>query len=1073
MPYTPETRQPLARLDHDDDLSAQHTIPELFALVVASRPDATALVGPDCRLTYAELDRLAGRLSEDLVAHGIGPENLVAIRMHNPVHSVIAMIAVTRAGGGYLVLEGTYPPARLKAMLDGSAPRLIVSDGVDVEIPGTLPVLTFHPDTQADQDAGEAGRAAHRGGESGLSPANLAYVIYTSGSSGAPKGVAVSHAGIATLVREQAERFGVTPDARVLQFAPLSVDASVSELWVTLLSGATLVCSDSDRVLPGEELVRVVEQFAISHVTLPPSALLAMAPEDLPGTTIVVAGEECPAYLAAQWSRGRRLINAYGPTETTVCATMSDALDDSGQVPIGRALAGLGVYVLDGALQAVPEGVVGELYVSGVGLARGYVGRSGLTAQRFVADPFVGSGARMYRTGDLVRADNEGELVFVGRADAQVKIRGYRVEPGEVEAALGNVAGVAQAAVVVSGEAAERRLLGYVTAEPGAALEGNGVRKSLATVLPEHLVPSIVTVLDRFPLTAAGKIDRAALPLPAGVAAEGQRPRTRQERVLCEAFAEALGLESVGIDADFFELGGDSILAIKLISRARQGGLAIKPREIFRHRTIARLAAIAGPVKATPERAATDNLGPVLHTPIMNWLAERTGELRGFYQSALIQVPADLSLPTVAGALQALMDHHDALRLQIVRDQTDETWSALVPAPGNVEAEACLTRVDMSNQTPRARSATLDAALSAACARLDPEAGIMLQAVWFDCAQQPGRLLLVVHHLAVDGVSWRILLQDLPEAYEAVAAGRAPELPPVGTSLRQWAHQLHEEAATETRTAETAYWHDLAAAPQLEIGRRPLDPAIDTASTAENLTNEVPAEVAATILGKAPAAIQGHINDVLLAALALAAGRWFAQRGARGPLLVDVEGHGREDLFPNTDLSRTVGWFSTLYPVLIDTADVEDEAESSHGPVVARALKQMKEQLRDIPDHGIGYSILRYLPGPARQELLSCAPAQLAFNYLGRFPTPAAVDWQPTSEADGVLRGGFGPDQPLAHALELGCMTLDSSDGPRLFTSWIWPRGVLDREDVAQFDAHWSQALADIARHVAEATADE
>nr|WP_279490756.1 non-ribosomal peptide synthetase [Actinomadura sp. KC216] len=694
------------------------------------------------------------------------------------------------------------------------------------------------------------------------------------------------------------------------------------------------------------------------------------------------------------------------------------------------------------------------------------MGRAGLTAERFVADPFAGGGARMYRTGDLVRWGADGVLEFVGRADTQVKIRGFRVEPGEVEAALRGVAGVAQAVVVAAGEVGARRLLGYVTAEPGAVVDGDELRRSLSVVLPEYLVPAVITVLDRFPLTANGKVDREALPVPGGAVVPGRRPRTRRERVLCEAFAEVLGLESVGIDADFFDLGGDSIVSIKLISVTRRSGLEIKPRDIFRHRTVVRLAAVAGQVKDTAAGTVPDNLGAVPRTPIMNWLAERTGDLREFYQSLAIQVPADASPPALAGALQAVIDHHDALRLQVIRNDPDGAWSAVVQAPGNVDAEACLVHIDTRNQTSRAQSAAFDSALSAARTRLEPETGVMLQAVWFDRGQRPGRLLLVIHHLAMDGVSWHILLQDLETAYKAVAAGRKPELPAVGTPLRQWARQLQEEAADQERTAEAAYWQALTATPQPEIGQRPLDPAVDTASTAETITTEVPAGVTAAVLGEAPKFIHGHINDVLLAGLTVATGRWLARRGTHGPLLANVEGHGREDIFPNTDLSRTLGWFTTLYPVLLDTSTADDDSATTGGPNVAGALKRMKEQLREIPDHGIGYSILRYLPGPAQETLRSGAQPQIAFNYLGRFPEPADVDWQPAGDANGVIKGDFGPDQPLAHSLEISCVTLDSAEGPRLITTWTWPSAVLGRDEVAEFAAHWSQALADIARYV-------
>ncbi|GAA2097652.1 hypothetical protein GCM10009759_27950 [Kitasatospora saccharophila] len=579
----PEER---ARLEHwgtgpDADLPGP-SFPELFAAQVRRTPDAPAVRDPHAVLSYRELDARADALARRLVAHGVGPEDRVAVALPRDAGLVVALLAVLKAGAAYLPLDPAYPAARLAYMLADAAPRLLLTTA---EVHRGLPptdVPHLHP---------AEGPAAASAPLPPVDPAHPAYVIYTSGSTGRPKGVLVTHRGVAALAATQRERLRVTAASRVLQLASVSFDAAFWELCMALLSGACLELDDREALLPGPALAERVRAHGVTHLTLPPAALAVLPPDSLPaGTTLVLAGEACPPALVRTWAQGRFLVNAYGPTETTVCATMSGPQPADGPlapqrtVPIGTPVDGTRVRVLDARLAPVPPGVTGELYVSGAGLARGYLGRPGLTAARFVADPSDPSGARMYRTGDLARWGRDGQLEYLGRADEQVKLRGFRIEPGEVEAALTALPGVAAACVLVREDRpGDRRLVAYTVGGDGPQV----LRARLAEVLPEHLVPAAFVPLDALPVTPNGKVDRRALPAPRGAAATGRGPRTERERVLCEVFAQTLDLPEVGATDDFFALGGHSLLAVALARRIEERcGRRLSLRALFAAPTV-------------------------------------------------------------------------------------------------------------------------------------------------------------------------------------------------------------------------------------------------------------------------------------------------------------------------------------------------------------------------------------------------------------------------------------------------------------------------------------------------------
>ncbi|ROO59670.1 non-ribosomal peptide synthase protein (TIGR01720 family)/amino acid adenylation domain-containing protein [Micromonospora sp. Llam0] len=1059
------------------------TLPELVEARAAETPEAVAVRCGARKLTYRELNADANRLARVFVDRGIGPEQFVALAMPRGVELVTAILAVTKAGAGYLPVDPEYPRPRVEQMLADAAPACVVfADGVaapvaraaadaaglsclDLDDPALLRVLPGQP----THDLTDRERRTV------LRPTHPAYVIFTSGSTGRPKGVVVTHQGVSSLAATQADQLGVDGRARVLQFASPSFDASFWELCMALTSGAALVVP-TERLLVGEPLAALVRAHGVTHATLPPAVLSQLPVQPLPTLrSLVLAGEACPAELVTRWAPGRRMVNAYGPTETTVCATMSAGLPADGlaagvPVPIGRPVRNCRVYVLDDSLRMVPAGVAGELYVSGRALARGYLRRPGLTATRFVADPLAGAGERMYRTGDLVRWRPDGDLEFVGRVDEQVKVRGHRIEPGEVEAVLTRHDAVGQAAVVVREVGSGgRQLVAYlVGAAPTGRIDPAAVRTFLAANLPEFMVPNVFVPLAALPLTPSGKVDRQALPAPdAAPAAVDENPDSAVEKLLGDLFAEVLGLDRVGVRDSFFSLGGDSISSIQLVSRAQSEGLAIRPRDVVAHPTVAELAAVAeraaGEARDAAVRQADDGLGELDPTPIMEWLRTAGGPVDGYYQSMLVHTPADLTEPGLGAALQALLDRHDTLRMRLVRSSdVDAPWRFDVAEPDSVPATSVLTRVAVDpNASEPVRQETVAAQAAAAQARLAPEKRVMLQAVWFDSGPgHQGRLLLAAHHLAVDATSWRILLPDLAAAWAAVSAGERPQLAPVATSFRRWSALLRQEATRPVRMAELDRWHRTLADPPPPLGDRPLDPARDTARTVRSLIQRVPAELSADLLGRVADVLHAGVDEVLLAALTIAVA---ADRP--GGLLLDVESHGRAELAADVDLSRTVGWFTSLYPVRLDPPQVDWPDVWAGGPAVGRLVTWVKEQVRSVPDNGIGYGLLRYLNQDTAPRLARLDRPQIGFNYLGRLAghqDGPHGDWTPVPQ--GAFGGDVDADMPLPHAVSLNAMTVDHADGQQLQASWTWAGEAVPDARVRDLADNWLRALRVLAR---------
>ncbi|MFG2113828.1 amino acid adenylation domain-containing protein [Streptomyces sp. NPDC048718] len=1047
------------------------TLAALFEEQAARHPGRIAVTHGSESLTYAELEERANRLARLLAARGAGPERYVAVALERSADLVTALLAVVKAGAGYVPMDPHYPADRLAYMLQDAAPALVVTtlDGVgalpDTEVP--LVVLD-DADTRAELAAADPAPLTDADRTAPLTPGNPAYVIYTSGSTGRPKGVVIPHSNVVRLFTATGHWFDFGAEDVWTLFHSYAFDFSVWELWGPLLYGGRLVVVPHAVSRSPHEFLALLAEERVTVLNQTPSAFYQLMRADaeqpvgeLALRRVVFGGEALDLGRLGPWQRAHpkaALVNMYGITETTVHVSHL-ALDEeatSGQTRslIGHAIPDLRIYVLDTALRPSPVGERGEMYVAGAGLARGYLGRPDLSADRFVADPFGAPGSRMYRTGDLARRRADGGLEYLGRADHQVKIRGFRIELGEIESVLLAQEKVASGAVVVREDRpGDKRLIAYVVPAPGAAFADGELRGALGAELPAHMVPAAFVTLDALPLTANGKLDTRSLPAPAaGGCGTGRAPATPREATLCALFAEVIGVERAGADDSFFDLGGDSIMAIQLVSRARRAGLVLSPREVFRLRTPAALAEAATELDTRPAEAPGAGIGELPLTPVMRWSDERGGPQDGYNQSVVLRVPGELTLPRLVAVVQAALDRHDALRAH-------RTDSALVVGPvGSADASAAVRRVDATGLDETALDALADTEGRAALATLAPrETGGMLRAVWLDRGtEEPGLLVLVVHHLAVDGVSWRVLAPDLAEAWAAVSRGETPRLDPVGTSLRTWAHRLTDAALSPEREAELPYWSEVLSRGGAPLADRALDPGRDTLATASRLTLRLPAEATHALLTTVPAAFHAEVNDVLLTAFALAFRRW---RGDGGPVLVDLEGHGREEsAVPGADLSRTVGWFTSMYPVLLDAPAGPDDDPGA-------ALKAVKEQLRAVPGKGIGYGLLRHLNPEAGARLAPLGGPEIGFNYLGRFSAPAtAADWTIVPRLGDGIPGGL-PGMPLGHALELDALTQDGLAGPELIARWSWAGDLLTEPEVAELAALWFAALEELARH--------
>ena len=946
-------------------------------------PDRVAVEFQEQALTYGELNRRANQLARRLRALGVKPEVLVGICVERSPDMIIGMLAILKAGGAYVPLDPNYPKERLEFILtDTQTPVLLTKKSVIDRL--KFAIENFKAkiiclDENWKEIAGESGENF----ACTATPGNRVYIIYTSGSTGKPKGVIISHQDLVISNLARLAYFKQPVD-KFLLLSSLSFDSSVVGIFWTLCEGGVLFLVPESLQQNMPELAALIAQQQISHLLTLPSFYALLMEYAQPGQlkslrNAIVAGEACPLKMVERHKTllpQTQLFSEYGATETTVFSSVYDCRRQTLNIaPVGDPIANAQMYVLNADLQPLPFYGAGEVLFGGEALAKGYLNRPDLTAERFIPNPFSHkAGERLYKSGDLARHLPNGDLEFLGRLDNQVKIRGFRIELEEIEAVLGQHPSVREVAVEARSSHGGKRLIAYVALRLERPATISELRRYLAEKLPDYMVPAQFVKLDHLPKNPNGKIDRRALPDPGEerpeLAEDFVAAQTAVEKKLTEIWAEVLRVDRVGIHDNFFELGGDSILSIQIISKANRAGLRFTPVQLFQYQTIAELAKVAGAAQMihAEQNAVT---GPLPLTPIQYWFFEKELPAPDHWNvSLLLEVRSDITEAHFQRAAQKLLEQHDALRLRFKRDSG---WRQTM---AEVEQACPFDCVDLSALQGEAQLAAIEEKTMAFQAQLNLAQGPLMRFVLFErgAAQSP-YLLWVLHHLVCDIVSWRIMLEDFQSALEQLRNNAPLQLPAKTTSFKYWAERLVEYAQGQNVRAELDYWLTAIPTPPPAL---PFDFQNELTANTEESTGVIKFALdekeTRALLQDVPKVYNTQINDVLLTALAQTIAAWTGEAS----VLIDMEGHGREDIFSGVDLSRTVGWFTIFYPVLLTV-------ENNTAP--GAAVRGIKEQLRRIPSRGLGYSLLRYLhhDPDAVAKMRRLPVAQINFNYLGQF----------------------------------------------------------------------------------------
>ena len=986
-----------------------------FEEYVRTTPDSTAVRQGDQVLTYAQLDARANQLAHQLQEMGVGPDVMVALCIDRSLDMVVSILGILKAGGAYVPVDPTYPTDRIQFIIeDTSAPVLVTQSRLASQFSGGDAQLLCMDGDRETLDARPTTAPACAAG-----PGSLVYVIYTSGSTGKPKGVVITHEKLVISNNARMQAFGHCPEAFLL-LSSVAFDSSVVGIFWSLCGGGSLLLMPEGLEKEIERIPAYIAEHGASHLLTLPSfyrhILEQCQPDQLLGMrAAIVAGEACPLKMVEhhrQLLPGVGLFSEYGATETTVFSSVYNCLKQTEPIaPLGDPIDNMQMYVLDEYLHPCPIGLPGEVHFGGPALAVEYLKRPELTAERFIPNPFrQGADERLYKSGDLARFTESGEMEFLGRLDNQVKIRGFRIELEEIEVALVKHAAVKEAAVLALADLGEeKRLVGYVFFETGQKASVAELRDFLLETLPDFMLPAVFVFLDDMPRTPNGKVDRKALPEPGSERPElesrFEAPASEVERGLAGIWADVLGIEKVGVNDNFFELGGDSILSIQVVSRAGQAGIKITPRQVFENQTIAELVAVADLDAApAPEEEQGSVQGPARLTPVQHWYFDLNLPRPQYWNMPmLLELRGDVDAAHLQQALEALVSHHDALRSRFVQEGGE--WKQRVERDQSGEL---LVREDLSDLAPEQQAEAFEALGVRHQAALDLEQGPILRAVLVKRGQaQPDRLLWIVHHLIIDGVSWRILLEDLEQALDQIERGEAVVLQFKTTSFQRWSECLAEYANTSELAEEARFWSHLAEA---DIAELPIDhPGGDNLeSSARRVRTSLSQDLTRSLLSEVPRAYNTQINDVLLTALSRAFVNWMGGHS----VLFTLEGHGRQEIPAQVDLSRTVGWFTSDYPVLLKS----DSGEFDPGA----SLQATKQQLKAIPSQGFSYGLGRYLSEDEglRHSLADLPVPAVGFNYLGQFDQLFGKDAR-FGYCDESVGPALGPDGKRIFVLEV------------------------------------------------------
>lgn len=1032
------------------DYPPYHSIHHWFEEQVKRTPDNIAVVYENQKLTYLELNAKADRLAHYLISLGVTAEVVVALCVERSLDLIIGILGIIKAGGAYLPLDPILPAEAIAFRLqDAKAPVILTQQHlVEKLLPNQAHIVCLDAEIPFCPPP-----------SSPVFPSseNQIYIIYTSGSTGKPKGVAVEHRQLINYLNGILKKFDLPEGSSFAIVSTFAADLGNTAIFSALCSGGSLHIISSERATDPVALTEYCRRHPIDCLKIVPSHLAALltsanSKEFLPRKQLILGGEAATWELIKQVHKQApfcQILNHYGPTETTVgVLTYTVDLESissrpkSAKVPLGRPLANTQIYLLDNNQQPVPLGGIGEIYIGGDSVARGYIERSELTAERFIQNPF--NRGRLYKTGDLARYLPDGNLEFFGRMDDQVKIHGFRIEVGEIEAALRQYPNVQNVVVLAREDKGQKRLVAYLVFQERSPADFNDLRNFLKQKLPEYMVPSNFVQLKALPLTANGKIDRKALPEPETFRPELAvfvAPRTAVEKALAEIWAQLLSVEKVGIHDNFFELGGDSIISIQAIAKANQIGLRLTPKQIFEHQTIAKLAVLA---ETTPVFSSEPDLvvGECPLIPIQHsFFAQNLAEPHHWNQAFLLEFKQEIDCKLLEKTFQHLLEHHDALRLRFRKE--GDNWQSVST---EVAPEVPFSKIDLSEVSAAEQASVIETKATEFQTSLDLTDGPLFRVVLFDLGEKPSRLLIVIHHLVVDGVSWRILLEDLQTAYQQLSQDKQVNLPPKTTSFKKWAECLQEYGRSPALHKELDYWLSES---RKQISALPIDysEGINTISSTRTVSVFLSEAETQSLLKQVPQAYQTQVNDVLLTALVQAFSAWTKQR----KLLVNLESHGREEIFTNLNLSRTIGWFTNLFPVFLELEETVSPGE---------ALKAIKEQLRNIPNRGIGYGVLRYLsPDLSVRESLSAMPqAEVCFNYLGQFDQAQSALFKIAPESSGPTRSLQGSRR---HLLDInGFVT-----GKKLQLDWTYSAAIHQEVTVSNLAENFIKALLQLIAH--------
>ncbi|WP_345759415.1 amino acid adenylation domain-containing protein [Bacillus sp. PBIB1] len=1021
------------------DYPRHETISRLFERQAEETPDARAVVYDGQILTYRELNERANRIAAALRSNGVGPESVVALLTGRTTELASGILGILKAGGAYLPIGDDVPRERAEWMLkDCKADILLQSDKLD-----GLPLSgkrLFIEDIQT-----KAGLSSENPEPLG-GPESLAYMIYTSGSTGAPKGVMIEQRSVIRLVKNS-NYIDFTPKDRLLFTSSLGFDVTTFEIFGPLLNGASLYVSDQETYLDSDVLETFIQQNGITTLWLTSSLFNHLSEQNehvFSGLSRLIIGGE--ALSPSHVNRVRKTLphlsiwNGYGPTENTTfstCFLIEQSYDHS--IPIGRPVGNSTAYIINSRGTPQPIGVIGELCTGGDGVARGYFGRPELTEEKFVPNPFV-PGERMYRTGDLARWLPDGTIEYAGRMDDQVKIRGYRVELGEIEAALRSLDGVKEAAVSVrTGQSGNKELIAYMSLQTD--MDTEKVRSSLSKQLPNYMVPAYMMELEKLPLTPNGKLDRKNLPEPElALQTAYTAPRNELEEQLSVIWQEVLGTKQVGIEDSFFELGGDSIKALQVAARLGRYGWKMTASDLFRHPSIKELAPLIRKAERVIDQRPVE--GDIPWTPVQHWFLSQRMENRNHFNQSVMMFSSDaLHKQPLKQALEHLVIHHDALRITVSSEnesirqinhgiQKDELYS--------------LDIWDLSETDTWERE--IEDEVAALQQRMDIEKGPLLKAGWFK-TRSGDYLFITVHHLAVDGVSWRILLEDLSAAYTHAVKGQPVQLPPKTDSFKQYAVRLSEYAKSSKLMREEEYWRFIEEETAAGLPYEKPQHQTGADSIRQTVSFTLTEEETSVLLQQVNRAYHTDTQDILLTAAALALRDWTGG----GRLRIAMEGHGREHIMPELDISRTVGWFTSMYPVLIDL--------NTAGAELGTAVKTVKDTLGRIPDKGIGYGILKYMTPPEQKTIRFRQAPEISFNYLGQFND---TEDQHTFSLSGLASGhDITPTWQREQAVEMSAMAAQH----KLHFSLSYPPSRFRKETMEQLLQTLQQYLRDIMAH--------